>query len=277
MASLSTCVALRTLHPAQARASTRNNRKRIPRNLPRNRNPKLKLRTGCDGLPPLPTSPVEFSGGGEATTYTHLPPKEDFVDDLVQSLNLVSSEVKLSDFGSMKNAENGEKKSLIHENDGGMGDSGSDEEVVYANLEFDYGEFELLYENSAFDNDDNDDNGNEVLGFEYKKPESFLDGEEDLEGEEKEKGVPAVMRCFDRVKIYVKAGDGGNGVVAFRREKYVPLGGPSGGDGGRGGNVYVEVDGSMNSLLPFRKNIHFRVGRGYHGQGKDQAGACESP
>ncbi|GMP45033.1 hypothetical protein CsSME_00013715 [Camellia sinensis var. sinensis] len=81
------------------------------------------------------------------------------------------------------------------------------------------------------------------------------------------------MRCFDRAKIFVKAGDGGNGVVAFRREKYVPFGGPSGGDGGRGGNVYVEVDGSMNSLSPFRQNIHFRAGRGSHGQGKKQNGA----
>ncbi|KAL7210396.1 hypothetical protein ACSBR1_031870 [Camellia fascicularis] len=55
--------------------------------------------------------------------------------------------------------------------------------------------------------------------------------------------------------------------------QYVPFGGPSGGDGGRGGNVYVEVDGSMNSLLPFRQNIHFRAGRGSHGQGKKQNGA----
>ncbi|KAI8012466.1 hypothetical protein LOK49_LG06G00237 [Camellia lanceoleosa] len=69
------------------------------------------------------------------------------------------------------------------------------------------------------------------------------------------------MRCFDRAKIFVKAGDGGNGVVAFRREKYVPFGGPSGADVGRGGNLYVEVDGSINSLLQFRQNIHFRAGR----------------
>ncbi|GFP81932.1 GTP-binding protein obgc chloroplastic [Phtheirospermum japonicum] len=81
------------------------------------------------------------------------------------------------------------------------------------------------------------------------------------------------MRCFDRAKIFVKAGDGGNGVVAFRREKFVPLGGPSGGDGGRGGNVYVEVDGSMNSLLPFRKSVHYRAGRGSHGQGSQKNGA----
>lgn len=82
-----------------------------------------------------------------------------------------------------------------------------------------------------------------------------------------------MMRCFDRAKIYVKAGNGGNGVVAFRREKYVPLGGPSGGDGGRGGNVYVEVHSSMNSLLPFRNSVHFRAGRGSHGQGSLQIGA----
>lgn len=99
------------------------------------------------------------------------------------------------------------------------------------------------------------------------------DEEEEAEGEVKEKGVPAVMRCFDTARIYTRAGDGGNGVVAFRREKYVPHGGPSGGDGGRGGNVYVEVDGDMNSLLPFRKSVHFRAGRGAHGQGSQMAGA----
>ncbi|CAH8276985.1 unnamed protein product [Arabidopsis lyrata] len=81
------------------------------------------------------------------------------------------------------------------------------------------------------------------------------------------------MRCFDRAKIYVRSRDGGNGVVAFRREKFVRFGGPSGGDGGRGGNGYVEVDGSMNSLLPFRKTVHFRAGRVENGRGKMQSGA----
>lgn len=53
----------------------------------------------------------------------------------------------------------------------------------------------------------------------------------------------------------------------------MPFGGPSGGNGGRGGNVYIKVNGSMNSLLPFRKTMHFRVGSGSHGQGKSQDGA----
>ncbi|KAJ7535205.1 hypothetical protein O6H91_12G022500 [Diphasiastrum complanatum] len=91
--------------------------------------------------------------------------------------------------------------------------------------------------------------------------------------EQEKRGVPAVMRCFDRTKIFVKAGNGGNGVVAFRREKFVPYGGPSGGNGGEGGNVYIEVDASMNSLLPFRKKMHFRAGRGSHGQGKGREGS----
>ncbi|XP_047067112.1 probable GTP-binding protein OBGC1, chloroplastic [Lolium rigidum] len=118
------------------------------------------------------------------------------------------------------------------------------------------------------DDEDEEEEEEEVGVFEG----SFQDdgGEE---GEVKEKGVPAVMRCFDTARIYAKAGDGGNGVVAFRREKYVPHGGPSGGDGGRGGNVYVEVDGDMNSLLPFRKSLHYRAGRGSHGQGSQMAGA----
>ncbi|GJR88425.1 retrotransposable element Tf2 [Tanacetum coccineum] len=89
---------------------------------------------------------------------------------------------------------------------------------------------------------------------------------EEMEGEEevrkKEKGVPAVMRCLNRVKIYVRSGDGGNGVVAMRHEKFVPLGGPSDGDGGHGGNAYLQVDGAMNLLFPFRNTIHFRARRG---------------
>ena len=68
-----------------------------------------------------------------------------------------------------------------------------------------------------------------------------------------QRNLPAEMRCFDRAKVYVKAGDGGDGATAFRREACVPQGGPAGGNGGDGGSVYVVGDASMTSLLPFRK------------------------
>ena len=70
------------------------------------------------------------------------------------------------------------------------------------------------------------------------------------------------MQFYDRAKIFVKAGDGGNGSAHFRREKYVPYGGPDGGDGGRGGSVYLEIDTSLNTLVDYHYRQHHRAGNG---------------
>lgn len=77
---------------------------------------------------------------------------------------------------------------------------------------------------------------------------------------------------FDEAKIYVKAGDGGDGCVSFRREKYVPLGGPNGGDGGKGGDVYLVANPHLNTLIAFKRRVHFKAQRGGHGRGKGQKG-----
>jgi GTP-binding protein len=76
----------------------------------------------------------------------------------------------------------------------------------------------------------------------------------------------------DEAKIYVKAGDGGNGCTAFRREKYVPRGGPSGGDGGHGGSIIFEANPHDNTLLRYRYNREFRADRGRHGEGSNCSG-----
>lgn len=81
------------------------------------------------------------------------------------------------------------------------------------------------------------------------------------------------MQFIDEVKIDVKAGDGGAGCVSFRREKFIPRGGPDGGDGGRGGNVVFEVSPSISTLLDLRHRPHLKAGRGGHGMGKNRHGA----
>jgi GTP-binding protein len=77
---------------------------------------------------------------------------------------------------------------------------------------------------------------------------------------------------FDNVKIHVEAGAGGDGCVSFRREKYVPLGGPNGGNGGPGGSVFLSGDRRLNTLISFRGQRHFKAERGGHGQGQNKQG-----
>ncbi len=81
------------------------------------------------------------------------------------------------------------------------------------------------------------------------------------------------MQFLDQAKVYVRSGDGGNGSVSFRREKYVEFGGPDGGDGGRGGDVIVECVANLNTLLDYRYRQHFKAKKGGHGMGQNRSGA----
>ncbi len=78
---------------------------------------------------------------------------------------------------------------------------------------------------------------------------------------------------YDHTKIYVKAGEGGDGSIHFRREKFVPFGGPDGGDGGRGGSLYIEATPNLNTLIDYRYRQHFKAGSGGHGGGQKKHGA----
>ena len=82
------------------------------------------------------------------------------------------------------------------------------------------------------------------------------------------------MKFLDEAKVFVKSGDGGNGCMSFRREKYIEFGGPDGGDGGRGGDVVIECANGLNTLIDFRYQQHFRAERGHHGMGKNRTGGA---
>jgi len=81
------------------------------------------------------------------------------------------------------------------------------------------------------------------------------------------------MKFLDQAKIYVRSGDGGDGVVAFRRERFIEHGGPDGGNGGRGGNIIFEAVANLNTLIDFRYTQHFRAKKGGNGAGSDRTGA----
>ncbi len=81
------------------------------------------------------------------------------------------------------------------------------------------------------------------------------------------------MKFLDEAKIYIRSGDGGNGCVSFRREKFIEFGGPNGGDGGKGGDVVAEAVEGLNTLIDYRYQQHFKAKRGGGGMGKDRHGA----
>ncbi len=81
------------------------------------------------------------------------------------------------------------------------------------------------------------------------------------------------MKFLDQAKIYVRAGDGGAGCLSFRREKFIEFGGPDGGDGGRGGDVWIECVDGLNTLIDYRYQQHFKAKKGGYGMGKNRAGA----
>ena len=82
------------------------------------------------------------------------------------------------------------------------------------------------------------------------------------------------MKFLDQCKIFIRSGDGGAGAVSFRREKFVEFGGPDGGDGGRGGDVWIEAVDGLNTLIDYRYHQHFKAGTGGHGQGRNRSGAA---
>ncbi len=81
------------------------------------------------------------------------------------------------------------------------------------------------------------------------------------------------MKFLDQAKVYIRSGDGGAGAVSFRREKFIEFGGPDGGDGGRGGDVWLEAVDGLNTLIDYRYQQHFKAKTGIHGMGRNMTGA----
>ena len=81
------------------------------------------------------------------------------------------------------------------------------------------------------------------------------------------------MKFLDQCKVYIRSGNGGGGAVSFRREKFIEYGGPDGGDGGRGGDVWIEAVDGLNTLIDYRYQQHFKAGTGVHGMGRQMHGA----
>src|SRR3954469_4230272 len=81
------------------------------------------------------------------------------------------------------------------------------------------------------------------------------------------------MKFLDQAKVYIRSGDGGAGSVSFRREKFIEFGGPDGGDGGRGGDVWAEAVDGLNTLIDYSHQQHFKAKTGGHGMGRNRAGA----
>ena len=81
------------------------------------------------------------------------------------------------------------------------------------------------------------------------------------------------MKFLDQAKVYIRSGDGGNGGLSFRREKFIEFGGPDGGNGGRGGDVWVECVDGLNTLIDYRYQQHFKASNGQGGMGRERSGA----
>src|ERR1700739_3849825 len=84
------------------------------------------------------------------------------------------------------------------------------------------------------------------------------------------------MKFLDQAKIFIRSGNGGGGAVSFRREKFIEYGGPDGGDGGRGGDVWIEAVEGLNTLIDYRYQQHFKASTGEHGMGRQMNGAAGS-